>query len=201
MSETVETTSVPTPAPAPEPKAKTRQMSFSVLESGEVHAEFGEGVEPIRFAPAALPEQIFPQAVTAGVISMLRSYTSRLADADRTPENLRKQIAAGLVDLQAGQWGRGRIAGAPEFTLEGETAHVWRILRFTETNPAEDYPGTLEADAREYASKGEELQKKLKATPRWALALARVKADRAARKAEKLGAKERKAESTEELDF
>jgi hypothetical protein len=195
----VSETSTTATAHKPEPK-KVRQMSFSVLESGEVHAEFGEGIEPIRFSPAALPEAIYPQAVTAGVISMLRSYTSRLADADRTPENLRKQIAAGLVDLEAGQWGRGRTGGAPEFSLEGETAHVWRVLRFAETNPGEAYPGTVEDDAREYAAKDEVLQKKLKATPRWALALAQVKASRAAKKAEKLAGKEKVA-STEELDF
>lgn len=195
-----EVVAAPVPAPALAEPKKVRQMSFNILESGEVHAEFGEGVDPLRFNPSALPETIFPQAVTAGVISMLRSYTSRLADADRNPVNLRKMIAAGLEDLQAGRWGRGRAGGGvAEFSLEGEAAHLWRTLAFREANPGEDYPGTLEKDAADYAALPAEKQAKLKATPRWALALAQAKADRAARKAAKMAAA--KQEASEEVDF
>lgn len=186
-------------APAAEPK-KTRQMSFTVLDTGEIRADFGPGLDPIAFNPAELPEGIFPQAVAEGVISRLRGYTSKLGDSDRTPSNLRAAIAKGLENLQAGIWAVQRAPGAgAEFSIEAEAAFLYRKGKFEADNAGQVYSGTLEADAEAFAALSDEQKAKLKKVPRYAAAYAQVKADRAAKKAAKLA--EKATVSEEDADF
>ena len=199
-----------TPAPTAEPK-KTRQMSFTVLETGEIRADFGPGLDPIAFNPAELPEGIFPQAVAEGVISRLRGYTSKLSDSDRTPANLRTAIAKGLENLQAGIWAVQRAPGAGgEYSIEAEAAYLYRKGKFEAENPGQVYTNTLAQDAEAYAALSEDTKNpdgtvtqgqksKLKKVARYAAAYAQVKADRAAKKAAKLASKAE--ESEEESDF
>lgn len=185
-----------------EPK-KTRQMSFTILDTGEIRADFGPGLDPVAFNPAELPEGIFPQAVAEGVISRLRGYTSKLNDSERTPVNLRSAIVKGLENLQAGIWAVQRAAGAgAEHTIEAEAAYLYRKGKFETDNVGQIYAGILDADAEAYVALSDEQKAKLKKVPRYAAAYAAVKADRAAKKAAKLATKADKAEvSEEDTDF
>lgn len=165
-----------------------RHMSLSVLDNGNIRADFDAGVESIEFAPGDLPESILPAAVAEGLMSRLRSYTSRLNGAGRTPEALRKAIAQGVEDLRNGVWTRTRAEGIGEISQEAEAAHVFRQLRAAAKG--ETYTGTLEDDVKAFRDLGDEQKKLLKATDLYKTAMAKVKADRAAKTADKLSKKE-----------
>lgn len=171
------------------PEAKTsRQMSFSVLEDGTIRADFGPELEPLTLNPGDVPETIYTAAVTEGLISRARGYTSKLTDSDRTPAALREAIAKAFTALLAGTWKIERAAGAgEEFSLEVQAAHVFRAMRAKAKG--EEYTGTLAEAAENFAALSDEQKKALKALPRYQLALAQVKAEHAAKKAEKLAKK------------
>lgn len=183
---------VQTPAPT-----KTRQMSFSVLDDGTVRADFGEGVDPLTFNPATLPEKLFPSALAKGFIMFLQGRTSRLAGENRTPKTLHDAVAAGLTDLRNGIWTQERQAGAGgEISIEAEAAHWFRVARAEKKGEA--YTLTVEQSAEAYAALSEDQQAKLKSLPTYKAAYAKVKAERQTAKAAKLA---KKAETEEEIDF
>lgn len=178
-------TETETTAPA---KEKTRQMSFTVLEDGTIRADFGPELEPLTLNPGDVPETIYTAAVTEGLISRARGYTSKLTDSDRTPAALREAIAKAFTALLAGTWKIERAAGAgEEFSLEVQAAHVFREMRAKAKG--ETYTGTLAEAAENFGALSDDQKKALKALPRYQLALAQVKADHAAKKAEKLAKK------------
>jgi len=181
---------------------KTRQMSMTVLDDGVIRAEFGPGLDPLSIDPSKLPEDILPQAVAEGIRSFLRARGSKLSGDTRTPAALRAVVAEGIDDLLAGKWFTPRAASTStaDITADAEAAHVYRKTRFAETNPGEEYTGTLAADAAAYKALDEGKQKKLKAVPRFQVALATVKAARMAAKAAKLE-KKVAATETEDSDF
>jgi hypothetical protein len=192
------TTETQTTAPA-----VTRQMSFTILDDGTIRAEFGPNLDPLTVNPQALPEDIFPMALAEGIISRLRSYSSKLSGSERTPEALRDATAEGIANLEAGKWKVERApgSGSSEITIEAEAAHVYRVSRFAETNPGEVYTNTLAEDAAIFAALSDDTKdeagkvialgqrSKVKATQRYQIALAQVKAKRLAEKAAKLAAK------------
>jgi hypothetical protein len=181
--------------PAPEQK-KTRQMSFTVLEDGTVRADFGEGVDPLIYHPAQLPESTWPSLLAKGSIARLQSYTSGLQGDERTPVALRARVEKGITDLQAGILAAERIGGAgEEISIEAEAAHLYRVGKAAEKN--QTYDSTLEETAAAFSALTDEQKKQLKATARFQAAYAKVKAGRQAKKAEKLG---RKA-SEDDVDF
>lgn len=182
MTETTNTTET-------KPEAKTsRQMSFSVLEDGTIRADFGPELAPLTLNPGDVPETIYTAAVTEGLISRARGYTSKLTDSDRTPAALREAIAKAFTALLAGTWKIERAAGAgEEFSLEVQAAHVFRAMRAKAKG--EEYTGTLAEAAENFAALSDDQKKALKALPRYQLALAQVKAEHAAKKAEKLAKK------------
>jgi hypothetical protein len=171
-----------------EPKAdKTRQMTFTVGEDGQIRADFGEGIDPVFLNPGAVPEVVAAAAVTEGLISRSRGYTSRLTGAERTPAALRDAVAKAFANLMSGVWKIERAAGAgQEFSIEVEAAFLFRKMRAEAKG--EEFTGTLEEAAAQFASLDDEQKKKLKATPRYQLAFAEVKAARQAAKAKKLAA-------------
>jgi hypothetical protein len=177
---------VQTPTPT---KEKTRQMSFSVLDDGTVRAEFGEGIDPLTFHPAAMPESLFPAALAAGFIGRLRGYTSRLAGENRTPAALRVAIEKGIADLRAGTWVTEREPGegGGEISMEAEAAYRYRVKRAEAKG--EKYEGTLTEAAADFAKLTAEQKKTLKALPRYQLAWAEIKAAHNAKRAEKLAKK------------
>lgn len=177
-----------TQAPA-KPAEKTRQMSFAVLNDGTVRAEFGEGIDPLSFHPATMPEGLFPAALAAGFIGRLRGYTSRLVGEGRTPAALRAAIEKGITDLKAGIWAAEREPGegTGEISMEAEAAYVYRVKRAE--SKGEAYDGTLAQAVTDFDNLTEEQKKVLKALPRYQLAYAEVKAKRQAAKAEKLAKK------------
>lgn len=190
MTDPVETVQNPAPiAPAPAPApAKTRQMTFTVLDDGNIRAEFGEGIDPLLLNPASVPEKLQVAAVTEGLISRLRGYTSRLTDTDRTPANLAAAIKKGMENLQAGVWKIERAAGeGAEFPIEIEAAFLFRQMRAKAKN--EDFKGTLAEAAENFAKLTDEEKKTLKALPRYQLAYAEVKAARAQAKLKALSEK------------
>ena len=176
----------------------TRQMTFSILDSGEVRADFGEALDPVTFNPATMPETLFPAALAEGFISRLRGYTSRLTGEDRTPENLRKAIAAGIEALTQGVWKIHREAGAggEGATMEQEAAFVFRCKRAEAKG--EPVGCTLAEAAIAFSALTEEQKSTLKALPRYQAALAEVKAKRATLKAAKLA---KKAEADDDFNF
>ena len=169
------------------PKAKTRQMSFTVLEDKSVRVDFGEGIDPITFQPASLPETLFPDAVAKGVIARLQSYSSSLQGETRTPAALREKTLKGLEDLQKGIWVSEREAASPETSIEGEAAYIFRVERAKAKG--EEYTLTMEETAALYAALDDAQKAKLKATARFQTAYAKVKAKRQAARAEKLAKK------------
>jgi hypothetical protein len=172
--------------PAPE-KTKTRQMSFSVLEDGTIRAEFGEGVEPLTLNPTEVPETLQAAAMTEGLISRSRGYTSKLTEENRTPEKLREAIEKAFANLRAGVWKIERAPGEAEFSIEVEAAHLFRQMRAKAKG--ENYTGSIQDAADNFAQLSDDQKKTLKALPRYQLALAEVKAQRQAAKAAKLAAK------------
>jgi len=175
------------PTPQAPAEKSARQMTFAILEDGTVRADFGEGIEPISFHPATLPESLFPQALAGGFINRLRSYTSRLNGDGRTPAALHDAVAEGLSDLQKGIWAREREAGLGEISMEAEAAYRFRVKRAE--SRGETYDGTLESAVADFRALSDDQKAKLKALPRYQLALAEVKAERQAKAAEKLAKK------------
>lgn len=183
----------PAPAPAPEKaEGAGRQMSFTVLDTGTVKAEFGPGLEALDFNPATLPESILADAITEGVISRLRGYTSKLTGENRTPEKLREAVVKGLENLfSKGIWKIEREPGDPGSTIsvEAEAAYVFRQKRYASLvaagKPAAEV-GDLVTAAKQFASLTEEQKKQLKEVPLYKVAYAEVKARRAAENASKL---------------
>lgn len=181
-----------------ETPTKTRQMSFTVLEDGTVRADFGEGVDPLSFLPATLPESLFPMAMAKGFIARLQGYTSRLSGEDRNPTNLRAAIEKGLTDLRAGIWAAEREPGqgGGEISIEAEAAHMFRVKRAE--SKGEEYTQTLEQSAADFKALSDEQKAKLKELPRYKAAYAEVKAARQAKLAAKLA---KKADGEEDVDF
>ena len=184
-----------------------KQMSFSVLDSGEIEASFGPNVEPLRLNPYdELPDEVKNLAMPEGVISRLRGYVSRLEGSERTPENMRAQVSKGMDNLRAGVWKleRGEGGGKAEFTVEVEAAWLFRKMKaeakgenFTETiGETATMWAALTDDEKDadgkVVTKGQKSQ--VKALPRYQQALAQVKARRAAEKAAKLAKKADEAE-------
>lgn len=196
MSDTDTTVATPVETPAEE-KGKTRQMSFTVLDSGVIRAEFGPGLDPVDLDPATVPENVLSAATIEGLISRARGYSSRLEGADRTPAALREVTEKAFSNLVAGIWKIERTgAGSAEFSIEVEAAWVFRKMReATGGAPA----GTLEQTAENFAKLTEEQRTELKALPRYKAAYSQVKAERAAKKAAADLAKAEKAE--ENIDF
>jgi len=182
------TPEAPVESPAPAEAPKKRQMSFSVLDDGQIRAEFGEGVDPILLNPVDVPESLRLAAVTDGLISRLRGYTSRLSDEARTPKALAEAVAKGVSALKSGVWKIEREAGgATEFSQEIHAAFLFRAMRAAKKN--EEFTGTIEEAAANWAALDDEQKKKVKALPLYQQALAEVKAKAAQAKAEKLAKK------------
>lgn len=189
--------------PATQEKAKNaRQMSFTVLpDTGDIRADFGPDLEPVQFHPQELPEVIWAPAMAEGLISRLRGYTSKLTDDNRTPENLRAQIVKGLENLRAGVWTIQREPGLGDISIEAEAAHVYRKMKFEADHPGEVYQGTLAQDATDFSALPDEKKALLKKVPRYEVAYAQVKADRAAKKAAKLAKKAGDADTDSDSVF
>lgn len=197
----VQTSSEVTTEPAAEGSATSkRQMQFTVLDDGTIKATFGENVEPVSLNPSEVPEATQLAAITEGLISRARGYTSKLQDKDRTPESLRAAIVKAFENLRAGVWKVERVAGdgTPEYTVEVEAAFVFRQLRAA--SKGETYEGTIAEVAAEWEKLTDDIKvdgkvteqgqkSKIKALPRYQQALAQVKAKRAAEKAAKLAKK------------
>jgi len=164
---------------------KTRQMSFTVLDSGEIRADFGEGVEPLTLNPAMVPESLQALAIVEGFISRLRGATSKLQGEDRTPDNLRSAVDKGMQSLLSGVWKIERASsGVTEFPIEVEAA--WVFKRLKAESKGETFTVTLEEAAAAWATLTEDQKTQLKALPRYQLARAQVKAQRDAAKLAKL---------------
>lgn len=186
-------------APAPAPEASKRQMSFTILDNGTIQAEFGEGIEPLQLNPSAVPEAVYASAVTEGLISRARGYTSKLVDKDRTPDALRAAVEKAFANLTAGIWKIERAPGSStEFSIEVEAAFLFRSKRAEKVVAAalakgESAPdvqiGTLADAAENFAKLTDEQKKTLKALPLYQLSYAEVKAKRDAEKMAKLAAK------------
>lgn len=183
--ETENTTETPAQAEA----KKTRQMSFVITEEGNIVASFGEGLDPLTLSPLAVPEALQAAAMTEGLVSRLRGYTSKLQDDARTPAALREAIAKGMENLKAGIWKIERAAGEAEYTIEVEAAWLFRKMRAAAQTPPVEYTETIDQVAEVFAKLDDEQKKKLKALPRFQLALAEVKEKRAAEKRAALAAK------------
>jgi hypothetical protein len=171
--------------PAAKPEKK-RQMTFTVKDDGAIRAEFGEGVEPVEMSPTSLPEALAAAALTEGVISRLRGYTSKLTDKDRTPEALRAAVAKGVENLLKGIWKIERAPGegTPDYSIEVEAAHLFKTMRAAAKG--EQFTATIAETADAFNALDDEQKKKLKALSKYQLAYAEVKAARAAAKLEKM---------------
>lgn len=178
---------------------RTRKMHFYVLDDGTIQAQFGEGVEPVSLDPNAIPEQVRADAVTEGLISRLRSYASRFTDAERTPENLRSAIEKGVSNILSGTWKLERGDGNPAetYTIEQEAAYLFRKRKAEGQGAAFDE--TIAETAELWKGLTDDQRKQVKDLPRFQACLAEVKAERQARKAERLAAKAQEQES--EVDF
>jgi len=167
-------------------------MSFTVLESGEIRAEFGEGAEPFTFNPASMPEALFPLAVAKGVIANLSGATAKLTGEDRNPTKLRAAVVGRWDMLKSGVWGAVRGEGSPdEISMEAEAAHYFRVKRGEKAG--QPYTGTLDESAAAFAALSDEQVKKLKDTPLYKLSYAEVKQARASAKLLKMQAKSQEA--------
>ncbi len=183
-----------TQAPADTSK-KVRQMSFTILDNGDIQASFGEGVEPLTLSPSLVPESVQLAAIAEGLISRTRSYIGRLEGEDRTPEKMREQCAVGFKNLLDGVWKLERTSGGGgvEYTIEVRAALLFRQLKAAAKG--ETCTDTLETVAGMWAGFTEDQKKAVKALPRYQQALATVKAEVAAAKAAKLA---KKADAAEE---
>ena len=169
------------------PAEKTRQMSFTPLDDGTVRADFGPGLDPLIFSPQNVPEAPHAPAMVEGFLSRLRGHTSRLTGDDRTPENLRAAIEKGIASLYAGNWKIERVAAGEDFSQEVRAAFVYRQMKAAAQNV--EFTDTLASVNEAWQGLTEEQKKQLKATARYQLALAQVKAEDAAKKQAALLAK------------
>lgn len=169
--------------------AKVRQMAFTILEDGTIQATFGDNVEPATLNPSAVPEAVQLAAIAEGLISRTRSYIGRLEGDDRTPEKMREQCLVGFNNLLQGTWKleRGQGGGSTEYTIEVRAALLFRQLKAKAKG--EECADTLETVAGMWAGFTDDQKKQVKALPRYQQALATVKAEAAAAKAEKLAKK------------
>lgn len=183
------------------PKAK-RQMTFSVLEDGTVRADFPDsGLEPFVFAPSAIPEACYADAVTDGVIYRMRSGMGRLTGEARTADAMRASLVETWGHLSAGNWKVARVAGegGTSYTIEVEAAFIFRQKRAVAAGKDISEAGTLAQAAENYAALSDDQVAKLKANPLYQLARAEVKAARDAEKLAKLAKKA--AESEDDSGF
>mgnify|MGYP000429110810 FL=1 len=178
MTETTETTVPETSTTTTEEKGKTRQMSFSVLDSGEIRAEFGEGIEPLTLNPANVPEHVLAAATVEGLIARSRGYTSKLEGDSRTPAALRDATAKAFENLLAGVWKIERGGtGQTEYSIEVEAAWLFRSKRAAKKG--ETFTGTLAEAAEGFAKLTDDQKKELKAVALYKACFAEVKAQRA----------------------
>ena len=179
-------------------ETKKRQMSFNVLEDGTIHAEFGPGLEALTLNPLQIPESMQAAALTEGVISRARAYTSKLTEANRTPEKLREAVQKGFANMLAGIWKIERAPGegGADFPIEVEAAHLFRQMRAKAKG--EEFTGTLAEAAVNFAALTDDQKKTLKALPRYQVAYAEVKAARATAKLEAL---KKAADESDDSDF
>lgn len=196
-TETVNTVTEGDPAPAPAPaEEKGRQMTFTVLDSGEIRADFGPGLDPLTLNPAEIPESLISAAVAEGLMSRARGYTSKLTGDARTPSALREVIEKAFQNMRQGIWKIERVGGASsEFSIEQEAAFIFRQKRAAAKG--ETFTGTLEEAAAAFTALTDEQKKTLKGLPLYRLCYAEVKAARDAAKLEKLKADASKAEGFE----
>lgn len=196
MSEDTNTT--PAGETTPE-KATSRQMAFAILDDGSIQASFGPGLENITFLREEFHPSTIEPAISAGIVSRLRAFTSRCTGDERTPENLRAAIALGVESLKKGEWAAERTPAALETTIEVEAA--WGFRKARATAEGREFTETLAETAVAWAALTDEQQAKVKALPRYAAILAAVKAQRAAAKAAKAAAKAEKAAAEDEALF
>lgn len=173
------------PTPAAEPEKKGRQMSFTQLADGSIQASFGEGIDPITLSLLDLPESITAAAVTEGVISRLRGYTSKLVDDKRTPAALAEAVAKGIENLKAGVWKIERDGVAtPEHSIEVEAAFLFKQQMAAKKGV--EFTETLDTVAVAFAALTPEQVKQLKGLTRYQLCYAEVKDQRSKAKLEAL---------------
>lgn len=172
--------------PVPEAKA-VRQMSFTELDTGDVRADFGPGLEPVVFTPAALPETLLAAALTEGVVARLRGYTSKLVGAARTPEALREAILKGVENLFThALWKIEREPGEGGTTISIEAEAAWIFRQKRALAKGEAYTQDLADCAKDFSALPDEKRAALKAVPLYKIAYAEVKARKAAENAAKL---------------
>ncbi len=162
-----------------------RQMSFAVLDSGLIQASFGPGLDPVTLNPAEVPEAIQAAAVTEGLISRARGYTSKLTEANRTPEKLRDAIVKAFAQLMTGVWKveRDGIAGA-EISIEAEAAYLFKVKKAE--SKGETFAGTMAEAVEAFSKLTDEQKKQLKELPRYKVCYAEIKARRALENVKKL---------------
>jgi len=172
----------------PTPQTRNRQMSFTVLDDGNIRADFGPGADPILVnVTSDLPASLYPQAVAKGFIANWSGATAKLAGEGRNPLSLRAAVLARIDLNKVGIWGAVRGEGAgEEISIEAEAAHVFRVKRGEKKG--EPYIQGLDESVAAFSALSEEQKTKLKATPLYKLAYAEVKAKRAAEKLTKLAA-------------
>ena len=149
-------------APVAPTETKKRQMSFNVLEDGTIHAEFGPGLEALTLNPVQIPESMQAAALTEGVISRARAYTSKLTESNRTPEKLREAVQKGFANMLAGIWKIERAPGegGADFPIEVEAAHLFRQMRAKAKN--EEFTGTLAEAAVNFAALTDDQKNKIR---------------------------------------
>ncbi len=181
------------------PAATSRQMSFIILDDGSIQASFGPGLENLTLLRDEFHPNIIEAAISAGMVSRLRAFTSRCTGDDRTPENLRAAVATGIESLKRGEWTTERTPAALETTIEVEAA--WGFRKARAAAEGREFTETLAETAVAWAALSDEQQAKVKALPRYAAILAAVKAERQAAKAAKLAAKAAAAAAEDEALF
>ena len=185
-----------TPNETPETETestKTRQMSFHILDDGTVRADFVGDVESLTLSLSDVPEALKIAAIADGVISRARGYASKLTDEERTPAKLAEQIALAFANIKAGIWKAPRATSAvTEYSIEIEAAWLFRKMK-AETR-GEAFTENMGSVFTLWEGLTDEQRKQVKDLPRYKAAFAQVKAQRQAKKAEKLL---RKAEADE----
>jgi hypothetical protein len=192
------TPTVETPAQTPE-KATSRQMTFTILDDGSIQPSFGPGLENLTLLREEFHQNTIEAAISAGMVSRLRAFTSRCTGDERTPENLRAAVALGIESLKKGEWATERAPAALETTIEVEAA--WGFRKARAAAEGREFTETLAETAVAWAALTDEQQKKVKALPRYAAILAAVKAERAAAKAAKAQKAAEKAAQEDEALF
>lgn len=184
-AETPATEATSTPETPETPEKSKRQMSFAVLDSGLIQANFGPGLDPVTLNPAEVPEAIQAAAVTEGLISRARGYTSRLTEENRTPEKLREAIVKAFAQLMAGVWKveRDGIAGA-EISIEAEAAYLFKVKKAEAKG--ETFAGTMAEAVAAFSALTDDQKKQLKELPRYKVCYAEVRAKRALENVKKL---------------